>query len=292
MNDTHTPQSQMPTDQIRADRACIGCGFNLFGQSVTKEEHYGLAIARCPECGTIAALQQYPTMTHWVNRFRMIIAAIYILLLLAAFIGSTAAMTGFAFGSSHEASDNLAEYIAQSHAVWNHAQTQPGTAVTTNTIVSYRYYSLEKAYAANELDRALDEFGSLWSNMDRGWFVIMVPAIGVSFAFGVFWSIALLGSSRKQAILIPLISCLIGAAFVIGINRPDVLNSSVRDLAVQMYVPLIAPTVLLIELTAASVGIALGRMFARFAVRLALPPRARVPLSILWTRDGLEIPRP
>lgn len=291
MNNTHTETNQT-TDQIRADRACAGCGFNLFGQSVTKEEHYGLAIARCPECGTVAALQQYPVMTHWVNRFRLIIGAIYVLFLIGAFVGSTAAMTGFAFGSSHEASDNLAKYIAQSHAVWNHAQNQPATSVTTNTIQSYRYYRLEKAYADNELDRAVSEFGSLWANMDRGWIVIMVPAIGVSFAFGVFWSIALLGSSRKQAILIPLISCLIGAVIVIVINRPDVQNSSVRDLAVQMYVPLIAPVVLLIELTAAGVGIALGRNLARFMIILALPPRSRVPFSIFWTRDGLELPKP
>ena len=86
-------------DTIRADRACIACGFNLFGQPITREAHYNLLITRCPECGQAAALQSYPTMSHWVNRFRAILSALWIaltlgILALTVLIGGVYAATG------------------------------------------------------------------------------------------------------------------------------------------------------------------------------------------------------
>jgi hypothetical protein len=283
----------MPTDQIRADRACIGCGFNLFGQSVTKEDHYGLAIARCPECGTVAALQQYPAMTHWVNRFRMIIAAIYVLLLLAFFSASTMGISGFAFGASNIASENLRIHIQDHYSLWQDQQGNPQpTATGLPPGFNFASSNLTPKYIESELPGVIDSFGPLWSNKDSEWVIVMVPAVIVCFGIGVFWSVALLGASRKRATLVPLISCLIGGAFIIAANRPDYNNAWIWSLAHQLYIPTLVPVVILIEFLAISVGIWFGRTLARFAVRLALPPRARVPLSILWTRDGLELPRP
>jgi hypothetical protein len=288
MNDTHTEQ-QHSEDQIRADRACVGCGFNLFGQTVTREEHYGLAIARCPECGTVAALQQYPSMTHWVNRFRMIIAAIYVFLLFAFFAGSTVGISGFAFGASSVASENLRRHLGDSHQAWNELQNTQ--QATTNGIPFYSSF-LSQEYIEEELPSVIEEFGPLWGNMDPEWVIVLVPAVVVCFAIGSFWSVVLLGSTRKRAILLPLISCVIGCAFILAANRPDYNSAYIWNLAHQLYIPSMTPVVLLIELIALACGIWLGRSIARFAVRIALPARARVPFSILWTRDGLKLPRP
>ena len=97
--------------EIRADRACVGCGFNLFGQSIVKEEHYGLGICRCPECGTVAALQSYPVMSHWVNRFRVLIAAIWIVLLLAFFAGNIGVISGLTAAACDESAKSMADII-------------------------------------------------------------------------------------------------------------------------------------------------------------------------------------
>lgn len=290
MSNTHTPQHQ-PSDQIRADRACVGCGFNLFGQTVTREEHYGLAIARCPECGTVAALQQYPAMTHWVNRFRMMFAAIYIVVLLAFFIGSTVGISGFSFGASSLASQKLGDHINNSFSTWNAQQnntqqTLAGLPPGFNFATSY----LTPEYIEEELPRVLEEFGPLWDGMDREWVVVMVPAVLVCFGIGVFWSVAMLGASRKQALLVPLISCLVGGAFVLAANRPDYNNAWTWNLAHQLYIPTIVPLAIIIEFIALSLGVFAGRAIARFSICIALPPRARVPLGILWSRDGLTMP--
>ena len=298
MSETHS-DTQMKHDQIRADRACAGCGFNLYGQSVTKEAHYGLAIARCPECGTVAALQQYPAMTHWVNRFRLILGAIYIFLLLSVFAGSTIGISAFAFAGSRLASENLASFLMDDLNTWiaakeaAQAETQPlnGLPVPANTVRRYTS-NLTPEYMAFGLHDALERYGSYWGTMNREWIVLMVPACVACAALGMFWSVALLGATRRRALLIPLISCLIGGAFIIGANSPDNTYPWVSDYAHQLYIPTMTPLILAIEFIALAFGIFVGRMFSRFVVRLALPPRARVPLGILWARDGLEMPRP
>lgn len=287
MTETQT-QEQPTTDQIRADRACVGCGFNLYGQTVTREAHYGLAIARCPECGTVAALQQYPAMTHWVNRFRMIIAAIYVLLLVAFFVGSTVGVSAFAFGASSVASENLRRHLSDSNQAWNEQQD---TQQTTTGLPFYTS-NLSQEYIEEEFPNAIEDFGPLWGNMDPEWIIVLVPAVMVCFTIGVFWSVALLGASRKRTLLVPLISCAIGCSFIIAANRPDYNNAWIWNLAHELYIPSMTPVVILIEFVALACGVWLGRKLARFTVRVALPPRSRVPLSILWSRDGLELPRP
>lgn len=294
MNDTHTPSpDQYPglpaEDQIRADRACITCGFNLYGQSVTKEHHYGLAIARCPECGTVAALQQYPAMTHWVNRFRTIIASVYIVALLGFFALSTFGVSMFAYASSSVASQHLSTHLRADFNAWYERQSAP--QVGTNAPVPFWGGMLTPEYVRDELPRAMDEFGPLWAGMDPEWLIVMVPAVVVCFAIGLFWSVTLLGAPRWRAMLVPLVSCLIGLSIVLAANRPD-YDGWVHNLADQLYVPLIAPAAMLIELIAIAVGVWCGRSVARGVIKLTLPTRARVPLSIFWTRDGLEPPRP
>jgi len=105
-------------DEIRADRACIGCGFNLYGQTVTKEPHYGIVITRCPECGTVAALQTYPVMTHWANRFRSLTAALWVVILLGFFMGNMTSMMGMTQGASNIAGNKMSDIIGEANAIW------------------------------------------------------------------------------------------------------------------------------------------------------------------------------
>ena len=86
MNDAPGAHSDAPMDtptghQIRTDRPCAGCGFNLFGQPIVREGHYGLVSARCPECGRLAALQEYPALGKWADRWAKLLAATWIVAL-------------------------------------------------------------------------------------------------------------------------------------------------------------------------------------------------------------------
>ncbi len=309
-------------DQIRADRACIGCGFNLYGQTVTKEPHYGLAIARCPECGVVASLQQYPVMTHWGNRFRAMIAGLYLVLLLGLFALSTLTISAFATNAADLASNNFAHHLGRSWTVWTQAKdaaAQPGAkidiatgnaatttssvtvnGVTTNlntgTVVnmngSFEWVTLTPDWMDTQYQAARESFGGLWKNKDNEMYVFLLPAALIATIFGIFWSVALLGGSRRRVLLAPTAMVLISLVFLIGLNTNANSYPWASRVAERAYTPMIVPLVLCVQLLFMVIGVWLGRSIARGVVRLALPPRARLPLSILWTRDGLEPPRP
>jgi hypothetical protein len=338
MTEVQQPVEQF--DEIRADRVCIGCGFNLYAQPVSKEEHYGLAICRCPECGTVAALQSYPTMTHWVNRFRALIAAIWVVLLLAFFAGNIGAISGMTAAACDESARYMGELMGQEHQRWEDlklaelkalesesgqavdqtgqaaqpiapidplaALNAPGTTIVTTTngvttingvpVVSSgttaggRWTMITDEWRDTHLDDTVQLSGGLWENVNREFLIFLIPMSIVGTLFGIFWSVALLGSSRKKAVLVPLILCVVGLAIVLAIHAPASSNSYSQNIAVGMYAPLIAPIMFAYQLLVMAFGIWIGRKVARMIVVMALPPRNRVPLSLLWTRDGLVLP--
>ncbi|HCT46619.1 MAG: hypothetical protein CMJ35_04540 [Phycisphaerae bacterium] len=286
----HLPDRAQP-DQIRADRACIGCGFNLYGQTVTREEHYGLAIARCPECGTVAALQQYPLMSHWVNRFRAILAGLYLMLLLGTLALSTMIVSGFAFALTEMASQPLGDFIGIQYTQWQQSQAeQNGNPVQTYTVG--RWMTLTPDWIDEHLDGAIDSYGSLWGQINPDAFLLLLPAGLVSVLVGMYWSVALLGATWRRAFLIPMVGALIGAVFVIGANIDPGTYPQASDQAMRLYLPRIVSAVMLYQIAMMGLGVFIGRPVARFAVCMALPPRSRVPLGVLWTRDGLPLPKP
>lgn len=319
--------------EIRADRACIGCGFNLFGQSVSKEEHYGLAICRCPECGTVAALQSYPAMSHWVNRFRAILAAIWIVLLMGVFFGHTMAITGMAQGAGSIASEDLGGIIGQSFYEWEQAKAEealaqnptpvtnttttptipglpPGTTVVTNngvttingvvvsqnpvvsTSSNHRWEYVSKEWVQNHLSETLASSGGLLKNIDPEFLIMYIPGTIVSLVLGIFWSIALISGSRKRVLLVPLVISLIAISLQFVFSSPETGPAYASNIAQSYYGRIVGPFYIATLLLMCSLGVLLGRSLARWVVVMALPPRNRVPLSILWTCDHKPLPKP
>jgi hypothetical protein len=321
----NTQGSQITINQIRADRACIGCGFNLFGQTVTKEEHYGLAIARCPECGTVAALQSYPTMSHWVNRFRVILASFWIILLTALFAANTGGMIGFTVSAVDVASDDFGDIIGLAYEQWGLLQEEvntpanvlagtpatpsapisaPGTTtiVTINGVTtingvaiggnSYRWQQVSEEWIEEELETTIDQTGGLWKNADKQFLYLAFPAAVIATIAGILWSILLLGAKRKQVLLVPLAGCLIAGFLITGVNSSVGSSNYSNQIADWLYTPLIMPMLLGTQFIFLAFGIFIGRKVARMLVVMALPVSARVPFSIFWTRDGLQVPNP
>ena len=106
MTDTPPDTPSTPLDTISGDRACASCGFNLFGQPITRESHYGLIIARCPECGSVAALQEYPALGKWTRRWTGALAGLWLVLLVAIFAGMTMTSFGLTVGSIEVLADD------------------------------------------------------------------------------------------------------------------------------------------------------------------------------------------
>ncbi len=299
-NTSETASGDKHEDQIRADRACIGCGFNLFGQSVTREPHYNLAIARCPECGVVAALQTYPLMTHWANRFRLIIGGLWVTLLLGAFALTVLLFIGFINGVNATAADRLAGIIGMDHERWvaMRADADPAAASTVTTATTlypagnYQWVNLLPEWVETRYPQVLSESGGRLSNMDWDFVFVALPAMVLALLSGILWSTALLGARRRWVCAIPVASALIALAITLAISRADSYVIYATTLARREYYFIIAPALAGSMVLAMALGIAIGRTIARWVIVLALPPRARVPFAVLWTRDGLSPPRP
>lgn len=295
MTENETPMADgMMSEHIRADRACIGCGFNLYGQSVFKEEHYGLAIARCPECGEVAALQTYPTMSHWVNRFRALLAGAWVVALLFAFILQSLLIGTYADSVGQSAGDRLARKIGEAYYHWAEDNGQTTSIATWGGTPEdyYQWVQIPRIWADDHLDEVVAEFGGLWNNFDRSSVIYVIPASIAAFMMGVFWSIVLFGADRKRATIVPLAACVLVMAIMLIDFSSSFMAPQASEIAKEMYVRVLAPIAVIVQLPALFLGLFFGRKIARWIIMLTLPARSRVSLSMLWTRDGLELPRP
>ncbi len=96
---------------VTGDRLCTTCGYNMIGQTVLREPHYQLLIVRCPECGTAAGIQEYPLLGRWANRWGVILAALWFIILLGMLPATSAAIMGCGIGVGEEASHSYGRWL-------------------------------------------------------------------------------------------------------------------------------------------------------------------------------------
>ena len=88
---------------VTGDRLCTSCGHNLVGHTVEREERYDLLIVRCTECGTVAAVQEYPGLGPWANRIRMAMALAWIVIVVGAIPSTGLLLAGLAYSPLDDA---------------------------------------------------------------------------------------------------------------------------------------------------------------------------------------------
>ncbi|HRQ73949.1 MAG TPA: hypothetical protein PLU35_13065, partial [Phycisphaerales bacterium] len=112
---------------LTGDRLCAACGFNLHGQTIVREPHYGMLIVRCPECSGVAALQEYPALGRWAGRWAGAMAALWLLLLLGLWAASAGIISGTSFAVSEAFTRPAALRIAEAFVQWasaDHVEAQ------------------------------------------------------------------------------------------------------------------------------------------------------------------------
>jgi len=100
------------------DRFCATCGFNLVGQTVVREPHYHMLMVRCPECGTAAAMQEYPMLGRWANRWARVLAVLLLLVCTVFTIGASFACWGVSMPSVYAMVQPLSERLGEEHVKW------------------------------------------------------------------------------------------------------------------------------------------------------------------------------
>ncbi len=272
---------------ISTDRLCASCNFNLFGQLVHREPHYGLVVARCPECGTIASLQEYPAMTKWIGRWKLLLVGAWIGLLLIVAMIQAGVVSGFTHSSITTASGEYADRLNDEFQ----------RSFNTENSQNYGRGWIDNGWAKANAPRILDEMGGVLKATNPyilwGW----VPPALIAGGFGIFWSVTLLGARRRTVLLVNTIPIALGFFFLVQSStttRIFVTGQMVwtEYIAHEPFQMPVALATIFVMFLAISAGVFIGRPFARFMICLMLPPRLRAPLGILWTRDGLTPPKP
>ncbi len=308
-----TASGETRTGSIQTDRPCSACGFNLHGQPTVRERHYAMLITRCPECGVVAALQEYPSLGRWAGRWAGLIAGVWFLVLIVGVFATGAVMMALASSVRSDAVEPLAIQIATEHKAAQTAAltaSAAGTAATTaggatgNANLNWyasqepgKYNSIEIAWwekqdAGALLARAMaSEKGSLqWWAL---WNWRAIPLIFVP--LGCFWAAALVAVPRRRVwvIAIPAVGA---AAFIQVFADADsaVATWMIHTTAATLAAKLTGGMFFWLTLAAAAVTLGvsalIGRPIVRWMVRWLLPPGACAALGILWTCDGIDAP--
>lgn len=302
MSDLRPPSiGEERVSTVVGGRLCAACGFSLVGQSIVREPHYRLLIVRCPECGTVAALQEYPALGRWAHRWAALLAALWLVALIAALFASAGIVFGVSHGIAESSSQDFAMAIATAHNDWyNGLENQNASAVSRwagpggQPAHAYTFIDLQW-WSQQDPGAHLAAQGGWWKALRRGalWGLWFLLPIGV--AIGTFWSIALLGVRRFSALLVSVVILGMAASFLFLSLR----SASAGIFAGVAYANHLALGTLgffagglPLAVAGACIvgGIWFGRPLVRLLVRTLLPPSLRGPLALLWTADGLPPP--
>ncbi|MCB9838736.1 MAG: hypothetical protein H6813_05305 [Phycisphaeraceae bacterium] len=282
-------EPEVVTGIIRGDRVCIACGFNLCGQRIVREPRLNLLIARCPECGQAAALQEYPLLGRWANRWAATLAGLWLLGYIVLAIAAGMTIFGLAAGTTAVNSDALSHRIQLEYSEWLQANN-PGTQRSA--------WSIDRAWWDGADHTALLEASGgarwiFWRSANTTWLGLLFSMVPI----GCLASVALLGVPRRRLIFTALAPVVIACAASFIFIRVNVVYSGwtsqgADDLAMMLLWPWTFPSTIALGALFLIAGMLVGRPVARMLARTALPNRFVQALSVLWTSEGKAPPNP
>jgi len=273
--------------QIQTDRACIGCGFNLFGQTIVRDEHYGMPIARCPECGRVCALQEYPGLGAWARRWSSGLAAVWLLVaigLLSLVLTLSIAPTGPVLEAQVT---GIAEVIAERHMLDEQANPKPGARLRGTRSV---WSGIDEQWAEqNDIGAIVRERGPVWTQLDDGYTIVLALLWLMIYAAILAWPVVLTRAGRLRVGAYGAGAVLLGGVITAMLFRNQAATASLaRSYALGVAWPTLVGISYPVLATAAFASAFSGRVLARCVIRAALPPRYRLVFAELWRADGKE----
>ncbi|RMH29311.1 MAG: hypothetical protein D6693_02145 [Planctomycetota bacterium] len=283
---------------IVGDRLCVGCGFNLTGQPIVKEPTYGLLIARCPECGVVAALQEYPLLGKWANRWASLAAALWLLVLLGGAFGFGMMVFGLSMATVEVGSDHFADAIvlaspvSASSGASNAGGGFGGNINRWNSIIELSWWRAQNPWAI--LEQAGGFRRRVASDVVGFWMGLFIAGS----VAGVAGSVALLHARRRRAVVLALLPVAIAATVqtVVQSSLASEVAHSMTASASTLARVTLGPALFALADAAAYLGLAAGvvagRSIVRGLARALLPPRMRSSLAFLWLADDKPPPTP
>jgi len=288
MNDRARPDPESPPadrlGRLAHDRPCLACGYDLVGQDIVRDPHYGLPMVTCPECGQAAALTEYPSLGVWGRRWGRLLAALWFLVVGMLALWATLVFLPILFGACELAAFSLEQWI----------MARPGLDGDLSWVRANP--EVAEWWSQRSRREVLAEWGGWWRRepMSFGLMHLGVIALwGVPLGF-LFGNILLhvrrviLIALSPGLLVAPVIAVAIAAGEAALPSGATSLSAwQVADHVVSLHVP---QTLLPTAWLGLVIGVLVSRPMLRGLVRLLLPPRGRLPLAFLWTQVGLEPP--
>jgi len=243
--------------QLETDLFCHACGYNLHGQTVTRDERLDILICRCPECGKFHPAEMGVSATRpWMARMGVMLIAVWVLALLFVL-----GFGGFLTGAC--ANVHVGNYTERT---W----TGPGNRTMIRRMTT--------PLVANVGLKAYEHWESQW-------ITFVLSDVCLSIALGAFTAIATWHLSSTKRLIFLALPVLVAPVVLWSItsevdDNSEVLGYIVRVIA--MYTVLSAAMIV--------VGQVIGRPIARFMLKLLIPPKLRQHVNFLWTCDGKTPP--
>ena len=276
---------------LQGDRLCAGCHYNLTGQSIVRESHYQLLIVRCPECGTVASVQEYPLLGRWSSRWAAMAAAGFLLFAVLLFAATVLTIFGLSMGSAEQAAWKLSTVIDQKFQAW---QAEQAGAVDPANPPTWQVWQqmFQSWWDQQDLAQVIGESGGWFSVV--GWrpFMLWLPLGLLAVVFGVAWSAVLLHMKRRGhlmfAALVMATTAVLGFAIMLDWMQSEQYYA--WAIARRATGPRMGGMTIAFGGLMFAVGLMIGRPLVRAFVRAMLPPRLRGALAALWIADGLPPP--
>ncbi len=278
--------------QVTGERICHKCTFILTGQTIIREPKYDLLIVRCPECGAVTPMHEYPALSRWSRRLTAAAAGALLLFVFALWMGNAGLFCGMGIAAAEGNSARLADMLNDMHMDEINSGLYPTSsdAVVPPAGIPNPDFAnwLDEQSAPAILGRA--GFSGLVDYAPE-----LIAFLGLSivlaFPWGLVWSIVLI---RRGWFAIGIWTLVIlgTATFFSSFALLDWIDR-MQSGAPQRYFfrPTLLVLTLMLQAGSLYVTVFLGRPLVRGLVRLLVPPKLWPSLHWLWTVRGLEPPK-
>lgn len=243
--------------QMESDFFCFGCGYNLHGQIVSRDERLDFLVCRCPECGRFHPAAMGVSATRpWLARLGVMLAVQWSLAVIAVTLLGGFFLGVCMFAHLETYTRNGSTHVVGSGTTYREVR-EPYRGITENEYSAYYEYQREQS-----------------------WKYFIGFSIGLSIFLGMFAPVVMWHASR-QAQYGVLVFPVVVAGTVLLLWH---INEYILYILPWTLTRLAAYTVLDIAFMAA--GLAIGRPVVRWVLRLIVPPKLRQHVHFLWKCDG------
>lgn len=281
---------------LEVDAFCVGCQYNLHGQTVTVDERLQLPVCRCPECGRFhAAGVGVSASGLWTRRLGTLLLVNWVLLVLALAAGAA-----FVDGMMSVGFLGAYSYSVPVAADGRVLEYKPSGAGGGNGYFYAGTQTPAKVYrSATKLEPIFPPPGTTLGEADpnvRPWEASARPTGPEPAAWLAVSSLVLglltgaacvtfLWHWRSPRYLWAVTVPGLAAAVVLAVVRTSDAFVLVRNEATGRVLGMTA-----VQCLGVLIGVAVGRPLARGVLRAIVPPKPRQAVAFLWQVDGKRMP--